>query len=176
MSNSNLYRIAGWSAILSVLLTFGLFGAMATSGRGAAFVAISIVASVLGAIVFYALYLFHRAQSAMLSLAMLICGLIGLVLENIGAGPESPPTMIAIALYGVAFLILGYLGYSHTQMPHWVAILAYIVGLVSLIGTGANAALMPNIATPFLGIQILAWIAWSVGIAILFLSRKLATS
>lgn len=177
MSNSNLFRLTGWSAIASVVLSIAAIAAVAiTKERGVAFTVLIVAGSVFTAVVFYGLYIFHRAQSAMASLAMLACGIVGLVLENLGTGPTSTLTTIAIGIYGVAFLLLGYLGFGSNQMPRWVAILAYAVGIVCLAITGAGVTGYVALSVQLFPLQLLVWVVWSVGIARVFLSRKLATA
>lgn len=170
MSNNNLFRFAGWSAILSIVFSFAMF-AFIGGGRGGAFMAVSMVASFFTAAVLYGLYVFHRSQAATLSLAMLICAVVGLILENIGTGPATPLGMVTSIIYGATFLLVGYLGYGNPQMPRWLAILAYVVGGASLAVAVATAlgqtALGENV---FAMIQFFAWIVWSVGIWRWFLS------
>lgn len=179
MTNNNLFRFAGWSAILSIVLSFGMFGViMATGGeRNVAFIAVSVVAAVFTAVAPYALYVFHRPQSAMISLAMLVCVIVGLVLENFGTGPGTTLGMFTNVVYGAGFLLIGYLGFGTKQMPRWIAIFAYLVGFTALAAAGAVAIGQTALAENVLSMLVfLAWIVWSVGLAILFLSRKLTTA
>ena len=69
MSHTSLFRFAGWSSILSILFSFGMF-ALISGGRGGAFMVVSIIASLFTLVVFYALFVFHRSQAATMSLAM----------------------------------------------------------------------------------------------------------
>lgn len=178
MSNTTLFRLTGWSALLSVVFSLALFGVlMATNGdRGVLFNVVFIVASLFSVIVFYGLYVFHRPQAAIPSLLMLIVGVAGLVLEGFGTGPGSPLTLLAQALGGVAYLLLGYLAYSNSQMPRGLAILAYAVGALGILAavTGAVASLA-TIYQAVSGLFLLVWIAWSVWLWRWFLSSKLAT-
>ena len=174
MSNNNLYRFAGWSAILSIVFSFAMFG-LVGEGRNAVFIAVSIIASVFTAIVLYGLYVFHRSQSAVVSLVMLACGVIGLVLENLGTGPEGSLFVLTNGIYSVAFLLIGYLGFGNAIMPRWLAILAYVCGLATLGMAGAFALGQPDLGENVFGMfQFLAWVVWSIGICRLFLSSKLA--
>ena len=179
MSNQNLFRYAGWSALLSVLFSLGLFGVlMATNGdRGMLFNGIFIIASLFSVIVFYGLYVFHRPQAAMPSLLMLIVGVVGLVLEGFGSGPGSPLTLLSQALGGVAYLLLGYLGFSNSQMPRGLAISAYAVGALGVLA--AVTGIVSSLATVYqavMGLFLLAWIVWSVWAWRWFVSPKLATA
>jgi hypothetical protein len=171
MSNTNLYRFAGWSAILSILFSFGMF-ALIGGGRGGAFMVVSIIAALFTLVVFYALYVFHRSQAATLSLAMLVCGIVGLTLENIGAGPDTPLGMVTSVVYGATFLLIGYLGYGNAEMPRWLAISAYVVGFASLATAGASALGQVGVASAVPMLLFVAWIAWSIGIWRWFTSSK----
>ena len=173
MSNTSLFRFAGWSAILSILFSFGMF-ALISGGRGGAFMVVSIIASLFTLVVLYALFVFHRSQAATLSLAMLVCGIVGMTLENIGAGPDTPLGMVTSVVYGATFLLIGYLGYSNAQMPHWLAISAYVVGIASLATAGASAVGQAGVTDIIPMVMFVAWIAWSIGIWRWFVSPATA--
>ena len=77
MSNNQLFRIAGWCALVTgvLMLAFHVF----PGGAPAAVGTILTILVTLGlTIVFYALYVTHRAESAGLSLAGLILWLLTL--------------------------------------------------------------------------------------------------
>ncbi len=171
MSHKSLFRFAGWSAILSVLFSFGMF-ALIESGRGGLFTIVSIIASLFSVVVFYALYVLHRPQAAGLSLAMLALAVLGLILENIGTGPATPLGEITNVIYGVAFLLAGYLGFGHAQMPRWIAICACVAGAACVALGVANALGLEPLAGAAEMLQFVAWIAWSVGILIRFSFSK----
>ncbi len=179
MAANTLYRLAGWSALLSVVFSFGLFGVlMATNGdRGALFNGVFILASLFSVITFYGLYVFHRPQAAGLSLIMLGAGVASMILEGLGSGPGSPLTLGAQALGGVAYLLLGYLGYNNSQMPRGLALSAYAVGVLGALAavTGAVASLSAVYQMAG-GIFLLAWMVWSVWVWRWFTSPKLATA
>lgn len=175
MSNTNLFRFAGWSAILSILFSFGMF-ALIGGGRGGAFMVVSIIAALFTFLALYGVYVFHRSQAATLSLAMLVCGAVGLILENLGMGPDTPMGMVTSAIYGTTFLLVGYLGYGNAQMPRWLAICAYVVGFASLATAGASALGQVSVASTVPMVLFLAWIAWSIGIWRFFTSSKTVTA
>ena len=167
MSNRSLFRFAGWSAILSVVFSFAMF-ALVEGGRGGAFMAVSIIASFFSAVVFYALYVFHRPQNAALSLVMLVCGVLALVLENIGSGPATPLGVITNVIYGASFLLVSYLGLGNPQMPRWLAICAGVVGASCILFGLSNALGLSSLGGIIEMLQFVSWIAWSVGFLISF--------
>lgn len=171
MSNTNLYRVAGWSAILSILFSFGMF-VLIGGGRGGAFMVVSIIAGLFTIIALYGVYVFHRPQAPALSLAMLVCAAVGLILENLGMGPDTPMGMVTSVIYGTTFLLVGYLGYGNAQMPRWLAICAYVVGFASLATAVASALGQVSVASTVPLVLFVAWIAWSVGIWRFFTSSK----
>ncbi len=171
MSNRSLFRFAGWSAILSVVFSFAMF-AFVQGGRGGMFMAVSIIASFFSAVVFYALYVFHRPQSAALSLAMLVCGILALVLENVGSGPETTLGVITNIIYGASFLLVGYLGVGNSHMPRWLAICAFVVGASCILFGLANALRLSTLGSITEMLQFASWIVWSVGILISFAFAK----
>lgn len=170
MSNKSLFRFAGWSAILSIVFSFAMF-AFVSGGRGGMFMAVSIIAAIFTAAVLYGLYVFHRPQAATLSLAMLVIGVVGLILENIAQGPETTLGMITGIVYGVAFLLVGYLGYGAPRMPRWLAIMAYVIGISGLLAAVGTAIGLAAFEYMFY-LQFLTWIAWSIGIWRWFTSSK----
>ncbi len=171
MSNNSLFKFAGWSAILSVVFSFAMF-AFVDGGRGGMFMVVSIVASVFSAVVFYALYVLHRPQSAGLSMAMLALAVLGLILENIGTGPETPLGVVTNIIYGMAFILAGYLGFGNSQMPRWIALCAYVAGAGCIIFGIANAIGQASLANIGELVQFVGWVAWSVGILIRFSLSK----
>lgn len=171
MSNRSLFRFAGWSAILSVVFSFAMF-ALVGGGRGGMFMVVSIIASFFSAVVFGALYVFHRPQSAAVSLAMLVCGILALVLENIGSGPETTLGVVTNIIYGTSFLLVGYLGLGSFQMPRWLALCAYVVGVSCILFGISNALRSSTLGSISEMLQFASWIVWSVGILIRFAFAK----
>ncbi|HNB52457.1 MAG TPA: hypothetical protein PK530_10960 [Anaerolineales bacterium] len=171
MSNKNLFNFAGWSAILSVVFSFAMF-AFVGGGRGGMFMVVSIIASFFSAVVFYALYVLHRPQSSSLSMVMFGLAILGLVLENIGTGPNTPLGVVTNSIYGVAFILAGYLGFGSSQMPRWIAICAFAAGVGCIVLGMANAIGQASLANVGELLQFVAWIAWSVGILLRFSFSK----
>ncbi|MCC6297945.1 MAG: hypothetical protein IT314_01515 [Anaerolineales bacterium] len=175
MSNTNLFRFAGWSAILSILFSFGMF-ALLGDGRGGAFMVVSIIATLFSLVTLYGVCVFHRPQAPALSLAMLVCAVVGMILENLGSGPDTPMGMATNVIYGTTFLLVGYLGYGNAQMPRWLAISAYVVGFSSLVTAVASALGQISVTSAVPMVLFLAWIAWSIGIWRFFTASKTITA
>jgi len=171
MSNNSLYRFAGWSALLSVVLSFALFPLESVGGwalRLGSFVPLA-----LSGVVFYALFVFHRPQAATVSLVMLICGAVALFMEFLGGTPESAMGIASHAIYGVAFLLVGYLAWGESRIPRWIAICVLLAGASVL----ASAILTPfaySLAETIGYIYFLAWIVWSVAMWRWFLKTAAA--
>jgi hypothetical protein len=171
MSNTSLFRFSGWSAILSILFSFGMF-ALIGGGRGGAFMVVSIIAALFTLVVYYGLFVFHRPQAATLSLVMLVCGIVAMILENLGTGPDTPMGMVVNVIYGATFLLIGYLGYGNAQMPRWMAVCAYVVGVASLATVVASALGQVSVTSTVPMVLFVAWLAWSIGIWRFFTSSK----
>ena len=103
---------------------------------------------------------------------MLVCAAVGLILENLGMGPDTPMGMVTSVIYGTTFLLVGYLGYGNAQMPRSLAICAYVVGVASLATAGASALGQVGVPSAVPMLLFFAWIAWSVGIWRFFTSSK----
>ena len=174
MANQTLYRIAGISAVLSILFSFGMF-ALVGNGRDAVFLGVSMITYITSCIVFYALYVFHRAQAALPALAMLLCGVVGIILEGIGTGPGTILSAVSNLLYAIAFLLIGYLGGTNAQMPRWIAALAFIIG-AGAAAAGIGMALGQASIGETLGmVYFFAWVIWSIAICWWFWTRKSVT-
>jgi len=171
MSNQTLFRIAGVSAILSVLFSFGMF-AVVGNGRDVVFHGISILTYLFTCIVLYALYVFHRAQAPMPALTMLLCGVVGVILEGIGTGPGTMLSVVSNLLYALTFLLIGYLGWGNAQMPRGIAALAFVIGAGSA-ASGILMAVSQESPGEMMGMAyFFAWVIWSVAICWWFWSRK----
>jgi hypothetical protein len=178
MSNNNLFRIAGWSAFVTalVMLAFHVF----PGGAPASLAVILSIVTFLGlTVVFYALFVTHRPESAMLSLAGLALWLIVLVLELVGLVTNSVSMFLSnlgSLLWALPFLIFGFLAWRSTRMPRGVAVLALLAGAVSLVlgivGFMGSAAIFDS-GNLVLDILMLAWVVW---LGIVFLSKKFAAA
>ncbi|NOH04913.1 MAG: hypothetical protein HND47_24565 [Chloroflexi bacterium] len=157
MSNKILFRLAGWLAIV--------------------FIALSILGGVCLAVIFYALYVFHRLRAATLGLVMLACGIVSLIFENAAFMMKSgAETMLSVrfVLLGIAFLLLGYLGYGNDQTPRWLAVSAYLVGVAGLAAGGAGLLGQASIALNASYLMFIPFLVWLVGMSRWFLKTAAA--
>jgi hypothetical protein len=178
MANKNLFRIAGWCALVTgvIMVAFHVVPAGLPVIVG---MVLSIVDLLGLTIVFYALYVAHRAESAGLSLAGLILWLLAFVLNLIGllTSLVNPfLSNVGSLLWALPFLIFGVLALRSASMPRGLAVLALLTGAVFLIlgvaGFMGSAAIVDG-GNLVADILMLAWIVW---LGILFLSKKFATA
>jgi hypothetical protein len=178
MSNNKLFQIAGWCALVTglLMLAFHVFPGGAPASLGL----ILSIATLLGlTVVFYALFVAHRPESATLSLAGLILWLVVFVLNLIGMVANSTNTFlsnVSSLLWALPFLIFGYLAYRSTRLTRGLAVLALLSGAVALVlgiaGFMGSAAIVDG-GNLVLDILMLAWIVW---LGIFFLSKKFAAA
>jgi len=178
MSNNNLFRIAGWCAFVTalVMLAFHVF----PGGAPASVALILSIVTFLGlTVVFYALFVTHRPEAAMLSLAGLILWVIVFVLNLIGLVTNSVNMFLSSLgslLWGLPFLIFGFLAWRSARMPRGVAVLALLAGAVSLVlgvaGFMGSAAIVDS-GNLVLDVLMLVWVVW---LGIVFLSKKFAAA
>lgn len=158
MSSNNLARIAGWSAILSVVALVPAFLlAVANSGQDTSIgTTLFLLSTVLLAPVFYALYVFHRSQAQSIALVALVLGVL-----CIAAGVIAPtPTVNAMIfnasslLGGIAILLFGYLGLGNPKMPRALAVVAILLGVASAV------SIVVDIVGLGLIVLIVVWLLW----------------
>lgn len=162
MPNRNLYRLAGWSAIVFIALAFAMY-----AFTGWMFVTLSILGALCLGVIFYTLFEFFRSQNARLALIMFVCTIVALILENIGFMLESgSETILAIRflLLGTAFLLFGYLGYGNAQTPRWLAICAYVVGVAGLAAGAAGLIGQTSLGEIASYVMFIPFIVWLIGI------------
>jgi hypothetical protein len=176
MNKNNLFRIAGWCALVTGLLMLLI-------------PVVQLVPSVIGmilnivillgiTIVFYTLYVAHRAESAGLSLVGLILWLLSLVLTVAGflTTISNSLSNLGSLLWALPFLIFGYLAWRSARMPRLLAVLALLIGvLYLLLGVAGfmGAAGFTNGGNLVGDILMLVWLVW---LWRLFLSKKFAAA
>jgi hypothetical protein len=178
MSNNNLFRIAGWCAILSVLLMGSFFVASSIAPTSPVAVILAFLGVAAITLVFYALYVVHRSESAGLSLAGLVLWVLAGVLDITSL--LNPTNTILYAadslLFSLPFLIFGFLAYRSAKMPRGLAWMALLSGVFWLIAGAASFIGSPSIGmVASLGgfAFLLAWLIWLWRV---FWSGKLATA
>jgi hypothetical protein len=177
MNKNNLYRIAGWCALVTALLTV-LIHLVPSGTLNIVGLILQIVILVGLTFVIYALFIAHRAESAGLSLAGLILGILILGLNLFTLVTNLNNTLInnvGTLLWSLPFLIFGFLAWRSTRMPRGLAVAALLTGISFLIATVAgmmgNEAVV-NVVSLVADIFMLVWIVW---LGIVFLSKKFAS-
>ncbi|MBI5654020.1 MAG: DUF4386 family protein [Chloroflexi bacterium] len=180
MSNSNLFRIAGYAAFLTLVLWIGGFGIGAVNpALVGPFLAI---ASIVFLVVVYALYVVHRAESSGLTLAAALLTAIGLIVSILAGDPSVPAnaTMYGVSaiIFGAGVVLFGWLAFNSGKMPRGLAIAALIAGALSLIAgffyLGGVGLL--DIANLLNFGSIIPFFVWMIWLGRLFLTNKLATA
>ena len=178
MSNKQLFQIAGWCAFVTglVMLAFHVFPGGVPAALGMFFTIITLLGLT---VVFYALYVAHRAESAGLSLAGLVLWLLVFVLNLFVLVTNNANAFLSnlgSLLWALPFLIFGLLAWRSTKMPRGVAVLALLAGAVGLVlsvaGFMGSAAIVDS-GNLVLDILMLAWVVW---LGIVFLSKKFAAA
>ena len=175
MSNSSLFRIAGFCAILSLVVyvvAFGLFstnaGLMTTS---------FIVATVALLVVLYALYVVHRPESSGLALGAGLITAIGTIASLFAGDPAVPANAFlygaSSVVFGVGILLFGWLAYKSSKMPRLLAYIVLFAGALSLLTGLLFLAGSSDLGNQLNFASILPFFAWMIWLAYLFLTGKL---
>jgi hypothetical protein len=177
MKNNQLFRIAGWCALLVALLMLAIH--VVPSGTSNTVGMIIEMGIMLGlTFVFYTLYVAHRAESAGLSLAGLILWILafGLYLISTVSNLGTFLGSVGAMLWLLPFLIFGYLAYRSERMPRGLAVAAFLSGISLLIATVAGmmgSDAIVNVVNLVADIFMLVWVVW---LGVVFLSKKFAAA
>jgi hypothetical protein len=167
MANNQMFRLAGWCALAAAIIM-----AVAIVSFPLGIIMVGVIGEYLGLllsiVVFYALYVAYRSQSAGLSLAGLVLLVLALVLDaagNINHGNNLGNTLgdLWYLAFSLPFLIFGSLILRSTKMPRALAIGTLLMGALLLIGgVGGllgNQAFADNVTSiPFL--LVIVWLVW----------------
>ena len=178
MSNSNLFRIAGYASILTIVLWLGGFGIGAVNP--ALIGPVLAIASIVFLVVVYALYVLHRAESSGLALAAALLTAVGLILSILAGDPNTPNNIvyaISAVVFGIGVMLFGWLAFNSAQMPRGLAIAALLGGALSLIAGFfyLGGAGMLDLANLLNFGSIIPFFVWMIWLGRLFLAGKLAT-
>jgi len=173
MSNNKLFRAAGWCALLVGLLMLAIHGV--PSGTSNTVGMIMEMGIMLGlTLVFYTLYVAHRAESAGLSLAGLISWILAFGLNLISTVSNLGTFLgtVGSLLWLLPFLIFGFLAYRSDRLPRGLAVAAFLSGISLLIATvagmmGSDAVV--NVVSLVADIFMLVWVGW---LGVVLLSKK----
>jgi hypothetical protein len=162
--NSRLSRLAGWAALLS-----GIFMLLAVVsfplGAGMLGGALEVIFLLLTILVFYALYLAYRPESAGLSLAgfvLLVLAIVADLISMVNYG-NALLSNVWYSLFCLPFLIFGVLAYRDSRMPRGLAVVSVLTGAAYLIVAVAGwLGQQPVIDTVELLaiLLVLAWLFW----------------
>ncbi len=180
MSNNNLFRIAGYVAILSPILWVVAFGAGAVNPALAG--PLFAVALIIFLVPVYALYVVHRAESSGLALGAALVTAVGLIVSVLAGDPNNPANSttygISAVVLGVGIVLFGWLAYNSAKMPRGLAIAVLISGVLSLacgIAYLGGPGLL-DLANLLNFGSIIPFFVWMIWLGRLFLSGKLATA
>lgn len=176
MTDTRLFRIAGWSALVTFLLMVAAIPSFfLVDWLG---VVLEILALLTLTVVFYALHVVHRSESSGLSLA-------GLILMFIAIGAD----LVSVANYGndsftnlwylafsMPFLIFGLLGYLSARMQRGPAVVSLLTGAVYLVAAVGGILGSQDIRESASSLALLAMFVWLVWIWRVLLSSKLTTA
>jgi hypothetical protein len=177
MNNNKLFRTAGWCALVVALLMVAIH--VVPSGTSSIVGLILTIAIMLGlTIVFYALYVAHRSESAGLSLAGLILWILafGLNLISLVSNISTFLGYVGSLFWLLPFLIFGFLAYRSDRMPRGLAVMAFLSGISLLIATVAGmmgSEAVVNVVSLVADIFMLVWLVW---LGIVFLSKEFAAA
>lgn len=179
MSNSNIFRIAGYASILTIVLWLGGFGIGAVNP--ALIGPVLAIASMVFLVVVYALYVAHRAESSGLALAAALLTAVGLILSILAGDPSTPNNIlyaVSSIIFGVGIILFGWLAFNSAQMPRGLAIAALIAGALSLIAgfLYMGGAGMLDIANLLNFGSIIPFFVWMIWLGRIFLTNKRATA
>jgi hypothetical protein len=149
MSNKSLYQIAGWCALVSVVLTVVAFLMAQLAGEA------TLLTNVLNPVgwallllpVFYALFVVFRSESSTLSLLGLVLAVGYLALAIASGATQGNDALYAISImvFALPLLIFAYIAYRSAKVPRglvWVTLLAGVFSLISgafILGGGTGA-------------------------------------
>ena len=180
MSTSTLFRVAGYSAIVTLVLWIGGFaiGAVSPALVGPALA----LAAIIFLVVIYALYLVHRTESSGLALGATLLTALGMIVSLFAGDPSVPTNAFfygtCTVVFGVGIVLLAWLAFNSPKMPRGLAIAVLIMGIMSLVAGVfyLGGAGMLDIANLLNFGSIIPSIVWMLWLGRLFLSGKMATA
>jgi hypothetical protein len=135
MTNSKLFRFAGWSALFSAIfmLVAMVSFPLGAGLRGGIF---EIIALLLTIVVFWALHVIYRSQSSGLSLAGLVLMVIALVVDVISMSFYSNTVLgnLWYLLFSLPFLIVGFLANRDGRLHRVLTIGTLLIGIFLFVG------------------------------------------
>jgi hypothetical protein len=173
MKNNQLFQIAGWCALAAALLMLAIH--VLPSGTSNMIGLIITIGTMLGlTVVFYALYYFHRVESAQLSLTGLVLWILAFVLNlfSLIGVLNTFLGYLASFFWLLPFLIFGYLAYQTAKIPRGLAVVALLCGISLLIATAAGIMGSDGVVNAVSLIADIFMLVWAVWLGFVFMSKK----
>ena len=177
MSNKYFFRIAGWSALLIILINVLIMLIFPSGKPTGAEMVFEIFSLLVLTFVFFALYGAHRSESAGLSLAGLILWLpgLGVNIANVLTSNDFL-NLLGTLLLSLPFLIFGFLAYRSARMPRGLAVVTLLTGILYLI-TGVSGLMGIAVIGEYAGlVAAVLMLAWAVWLCVVFTSKKFAAT
>jgi hypothetical protein len=165
MPDKKVIQIARWCALLAVLLMISFFVIFSVAPTSPIGVLLAIAGVFVLTPVFYALYLLHRSESAMLSLAGFLFWFPAGILDILSLLNHENKLLYIIDsfIFPIPILIFGWLAMKSTKMSTGIAMTALMSGMLYLVSGITTAVHMDNIAMASgLGglVLMLVWFVW----------------
>lgn len=180
MSNSGLFRMAGYASLVTTLLWIVSLGVGSVNPALAS--PIFAAATIVFMVPVYALYIVHRAQSSGMALGAALLTAVGLIATLFTGDPAVPANAIlyefSYVVFAIGIVLFGWLAYHSAKMPRGLAIAALVSGVLSLVvaiayAGGTGMAEIANLLNYGSNIPFFVWMIW---LSLVFLSGKLATA
>jgi hypothetical protein len=181
--NTNLFRIAGWSAILSAIAT--LIGAVTLviffsigDPYGKINDVTSVVIGLTAILILFALHQTHRASAPTVSLIAFLLGaaamLIGAVLQAllvITGTVFGDIVTFVFGVYGASLVTFGWLAYSSGTLPRGLACMGIAAGIGYVLVTAGFILGGPNHLLTYIGgaLSVVAYPIWAIWIGRIWL-------
>jgi hypothetical protein len=174
MSNRDVFRIGGWSALLAALISVAAAVSITVAPDNVTLQAMLTVVGVLILTpVFYALFVAHRAEAAGLSLAGLVLWVVALVPNVVGS---IDPKIISLPSAGMAFvppfLVFGFLAWRNVSWPNGLAGLLVSAGILFGIAGIVSYSRTTDLGNAIAAIGAILLLVWSLWIWRIFTSEK----
>jgi hypothetical protein len=189
MSNqSNLFRLAGWSAYISAIATVvGAITLVIFFSLGEPFGTIndvsSIIIAIMGILVLLALHRLHSAVSNAGSLAALVIGVVGLLFAGAAQTmlvlrlipfEQTPDSSFGFSAFGVAIAVHGYLAWVRNVFPRGLTVWGMVAGIGYVLVSLAFVLGGPDHPLTYAGgaAAVIAYPVWAIWLGRVFLSGR----
>lgn len=192
MSNAELSRYAGWSAIVSAIATIlGLVTLLIFFAQGEPWGTLNDITSVILALsllpVLLMLYQLHRSDAPSMSLVTFMLGAIGLlaavvvqsllIIKVITYAQTAILAPAAFGLFGLSLMVFGFLGRTNPSLPQRLILLSIVAGagyVLVIAGFILGGQEHPLAAIGGL-IAVIGYPIFAIGFGRLLLSGKVTT-